>query len=178
METSRVFTTFTGVASCTQLIHGQSQGFVSFFTDCAKRHGSGDEVFHYVFYRFYLVDMNRVLLECEEVAQEYRTVFFVNLMRKFLELSIIPGACSQLQSSYCFRIPSMFLSVFAEREQTYMRKQRFYFIRFEAGIVECYVVFGYLVKTDTAYGRYVCAEISFQKFFAQSYSLEYLCASV
>ena len=57
VETAAVFAAFPRVASGTEFVHGQCQGFVRFLADGAERHGTGDEMLDDVLHGFHLVDV-------------------------------------------------------------------------------------------------------------------------
>ena len=89
--------------------------------DSAEGHGSSHEMFHDVFYRFHLFNINGVSFVTEEVAQEEGGIFSIYHGGEFLELLVAAQPGGQLQGGDGFRIPSMPFSVFAEGEQSVMR---------------------------------------------------------
>ncbi len=92
-----------------------------FLADSTEGHGSCHEMFHDVFYRLHLFNINRVSFVPEEVAQEEGGIFFIYHRGEFLKLFVAAQSGGQLQGGDGFRIPSMPFSVFAEGEQSVMR---------------------------------------------------------
>ena len=79
-------------------------------------------MFHDVFYRLHLFNINRVSFVPEEVAQEEGgNLFSSTIEGEFLKLFVAAQSGGQLQGGDGFRIPSMPFSVFAEGEQSVMR---------------------------------------------------------
>ena len=97
METGVVFPAFSRIAPGAKLVHGQCQGFVGFLADGTERHGTGDEMLDDVLHGFYLVDVDGVTFEPEEITQEYRLFFPVHHLREFLEFLVTAKARGDLQ---------------------------------------------------------------------------------
>ena len=174
METVAVLAALAGVASRAQLVHGQGQRLVGFLADGAERHGSRDEMADDVFHRFHPVDVNRVTLEAEEVAQEDGAVLLVRQAGEFLELLVAARAGGQLERGDGFRVPGMALAVLAVGEQPDVREQAVRLFRAEACRVECGIVPCDFFQADAADGGCGSAEISLEQLLAQSHGLENL----
>ena len=174
VETAAVFAAFPRVASGTEFVHGQCQGFVRFLADGAERHGTGDEMLDDVLHGFHLVDVDGVALEPEEVAQEYRSAFPVRHSCELLEFLVTAEACGNLQGGYGLRGPSMLLAILAEREKSDVGQEMPRLCGPETCIVEGGVVFCDFLQPYAADGRDRRAEIGFQQFLAESYGFEYL----
>ena len=116
MEAFTVFTTLAGIASCTQFVHGETDGLVRFFRDGTERHGSCHEVLHDVLDGFHLVDADGVLLPTHEVADEDRCLFLIDESGELLELLVIPRAGSELQGGDGFWVPGVLDAVLAPVE--------------------------------------------------------------
>ena len=125
VETLFVLTTFTGIASSTQLIHRQTHCLMSFLAQSTETHRTCYEVLYDAFYWLYLLDVDRVLLIFKEVAEEDRTFLFIHQTGVFLEEGVIALVCSQLKGCDSFRIPSMLDTILAPMELAESRQQSF-----------------------------------------------------
>ena len=72
MESLVILTTFTGIASGTEGVHGECHCLVSLFGEGTETHCTGNEVLHDFLYRLHLIYRDRILAEGEEVADEDR----------------------------------------------------------------------------------------------------------
>ena len=63
MESSRVLAAFACVASASQTVHGQTNGFVCLLAQCSERHGTCHEVLHDALHRLHLADVDRLRLD-------------------------------------------------------------------------------------------------------------------
>ena len=108
LETLGIFATFTGVALCSDAVHGNSKSLVSLLADSSERHGTGDEAVHDILNAFYLIDGDRgAFLEVEEIANEDRLLFTIDSSGIFLEFLVAAKAGSNLESGYSLGIPGM-----------------------------------------------------------------------
>ena len=128
-----------------------------------EAHGSHHEVLDNILYRFHLIYRYRILLEVEEVADEYRRVFLIDELRILLELSVVARAGGQLQGGNGLGIPGMLDAVLAivELSEVWLDVALLFFR--ERVVVHAYGVFGYLLKANPADGGDVCAEIVLQQ---------------
>ena len=55
MEALVVLTTLTGVAACTEFVHGKTDSLVGLLGECTETHGASHEMLHDVLYRLHLV---------------------------------------------------------------------------------------------------------------------------
>ena len=74
-------------------------------------------------YRFNILDIDRLALVVEEIAQEYRTFLAVNQRSVFFEQLIVALARCQLQGCNGLRIPSVLDTIFAPMKQTIQRSK-------------------------------------------------------
>ena len=88
---------------------------MSLFADGAKRHCRANESAHNVFGGLHLADVDGVLFELEEIAQEERLGFVIDNRCKFFEFLVTACASGQLQCGNGLGRPGVADSVFAER---------------------------------------------------------------
>ena len=85
-----ILTALTGVASCAQFIHRQSQSLVGFDTQSAKRHSTCYKMLNNALHRLYLIQRCWLhsLLESEEVTDKDRLLLLVHHSRPLLKLLV------------------------------------------------------------------------------------------
>ena len=151
-EACTVLTTFTGIASCSQRVHGQCHCFVCFLADGTERHGTRYKMPDNIFHRFYLRNVNRVTTESEKVAYEYGRLFLIRFMCKLLKFLVASGTRSQLQQTDCIGIPCMLFSILAVREETDVVKLgiSICFRQFGSAPVQFQVIVCYVAQSCTA----------------------------
>ena len=83
-------------------------------------HSAGNEVLHDALHRLDLVDRCRLsgLLESEEVADEYGTLFFIYNLCPILEFVVVALTGRQLQLCNCLWVPSVLDAVLAPSKLT------------------------------------------------------------
>ncbi len=164
-----VFTALTGVAACAESVHGQGQRLVSLFAQCTEAHGTGDEVLDDALDGLHLINIYRVALEVEEVADEDRLLLVVDEIGEFLEELIVACARSELQGSDGLRVPCVVDTILAPVELSEVLQWQFdverllLFLSVHGSSVEAELVAGDGVESDAADAARVGAEVSLQK---------------
>ena len=171
MESLVILTTFTGIASGTEGVHGECHCLVSLLGEGTETHRTGNEVLHDFLYWLYLVDRDRVLAETEEVADEDRLLLIVNEMCIFLEEIVIALACCELQGGDGLWVPSVLDTVLAVVELSHAW-QEVELLGLECLVVQADGITGDGLESDTADGAHLCSEVALQEALAQTDALE------
>ena len=165
VETIFVFTTFSGVASCTKLIHCQCKCLMSLFRQSSETHCSCYEMLYNLLNRFNFLYWNRTTLEIKEIAYKNRLFLFISKSCIFFECIIVSCSGSQLQSGNSLRIPCMLYSILAPMELSKSRKRSFclFLASLNTVIVHCNSIFCYSFKSDTSNCTCLCSEICIEQ---------------
>ena len=177
VESLVILTTFTGIASSTEGVHGECHCLVGLLGEGTETHRTSNEVLYDFLYWLYLVDRDRVLAEAEEVADEDRLLLIVNEMCIFLEEIVIALACCELQSSDSLWVPSVLDTVLAVVELSHAW-QEVELLGLECLVVQADGITGDGLKSDTADGAHLCSEVALQEALAQTDALEDLGTTV
>ena len=171
MESFVILTTFTGIASSTEGVHGECHCLVSLLREGTETHRTGNEVLDDFLYRLHLIYRDRILAETEEIADEDRLLLIVNEMCIFLEEIVIALACCELQGGDGLWVPSMLDTVLAVVELSHAW-QEVELLGLECLVVQADGITGDGLESDTADGAHLCSEVALQQALAQTDALK------
>ena len=157
---------------------------MSLFAQRTEAHGTGDEVLDDALDGLHLINIYRVALEVEEVADEDRLLLVVDEIGEFLEELIVARARSELQGSDGLWVPCVVDTVLAPVELSEVLQWQFdverllLFLSVHGSSVEAELVAGDGVESDAADAARVGAEVSLQQTLRQTDGLEDLGTTV
>ena len=174
MISCRILTALTCVRTCSQFVHGQTDGFVSLLAQCTETHGSCHKVLYDLAHGLHLVDGDRIPAEIHEVADKDGVVLLIHQFGEFLELLIIACSRRKLQRGDGLRIPGMPDAILAPMELSLIGQSHDTMTR----TMSCLRISSNLFKSDAPNGAHLRSKIGFQQRFRQSYTFKDLCSSI
>ena len=179
-----VLTALTGVAACAERVHGQGQRLVSLLAQGTEAHGTGDEVLDDALHGLHLINIYRVALEVQEVADEDRLTLVIDEIGELLEELVVACAGGELECGDRLGVPGVVDAVLAPVELSEVLQRQFdmegllFFLCVYGRLVETELVAGDGVETDAADAARVCSEVSLQQSLGQADGLEDLRTTV
>ena len=174
MISCRILTALACVRTCTQFVHGQTDGFVRLLAQCTETHGSGHKVLYDLAHGLHLIDGDRIPAEIHEVADKDGVVLLIHQFGEFLELLIIACSRRKLQRGDGLRIPGMPDAILAPMELPLIGQSHDTMTR----TMSCLRISSNLFKSDAPNGAHLRSEIGLQQRFRQSYTFKNLCTSI
>ena len=157
---------------------------MSLLAQGTEAHGTGDEVLDDALHGLHLINIYRVALEVQEVADEDRLTLVIDEIGELLEELVVACAGGELQDSDGLRVPGVVDAVLAPVELSEVLQRQFdmegllFFLCVHGSLVEAKRVACDGVETDAADAARVCSEVSLQQSLGQADGLEDLRTTV